>query len=134
MPRYVVLKDQKLDPCDYTIGWGKNFHIEKSDLNVKDFKELMIKRAIMGDEDEINESLEELITEYSLERDERFISEITVIDLDNGGSVHVMDMNLVFDGLESMKTELENMMKPQSYDQDMEELKRLKQMYPEKFK
>lgn len=133
MARYVILKTQEGEGCDYMIACGKDYEIVESKKNMQEMEEYFVKYCFVNDEAD-DYSMEELAMSKRLRKDDDWLKELIIISLETG-EINSVNLEAWFEKLSNWSINLQaEKEKQDQIEKDMMDLERLKELYPDRFK
>lgn len=133
MTQYIILKNQGAEGCDYTIACGKDYEFREESLNIDEMEELLAKELFAYSEAR-DMTIEEVATCCRMEKSERWLEELIIISVEAKEVRHV-DTDAWFEKFVAIKESMEEELAAvESKNKDMEDLERLKKLYPDQFK
>ncbi len=134
MSEYVILKNQMNEGCDYTIACGKDYKFVTSDKTMDEMEIELVKSFFIDEEEGARMSLEEVASCCKIERDERWLEELILISIEDKEVRHV-DIENWFNKMREISENLDEERKVvESHQKDVDDLERLRKLYPDQFK
>lgn len=134
MSEYIILKSQSGEGCDYTIACGKKYEFVTSDKTIDEMEVELVKSLFVDPLEAESMSIEEVASCCRIERDERWLEELILISVEDKEVRHI-DIEAYFEKMLEMSKNVEEERKfVEEQQKDIDDLERLRKLYPDQFK